>query len=50
MTNVELRRVGMEPDPSGALLRFTYEFSAQPQATIANTFSIVTKNLIPAYV
>jgi hypothetical protein len=49
MTAVELRKVGMEPDPSGGALRFTYEFSAEPQATIANTFSIVTKNNVTTY-
>ena len=45
MTLVELRNVGWAPDPSGAPLYFTYEFSAQPQATIANTLSIITKNV-----
>lgn len=44
MTFVELREIGWAPDPSGAPLYMTYGFSAQPQATIANTLSIVTKN------
>lgn len=49
MTAVELREVGMEPDPGGNSLRFTYSFSAEPQATIANTFNIVTKNNVATY-
>jgi hypothetical protein len=49
MTAVELREVQLEPDPSGEALRFQYVFSAQPQATIANTFSIVSKNSIATY-
>jgi hypothetical protein len=46
MTAVELRQVALAPDPSGNALRFTYTFSAQPQATIANTLSFVTKNSV----
>jgi hypothetical protein len=46
MTAVELRQLNLEPDPSGEPLRFTYAFSAQPQTTIANTYSIVSKNLV----
>ncbi|MBA2642656.1 MAG: hypothetical protein H0U82_07010 [Actinobacteria bacterium] len=46
MTLVELRQIGLTPDPSGEPLRMTYAFSAQPQATIANTFSVVSKNNI----
>ena len=48
MTAVELRQIGMTPDPSGDPLRFTYAFSAAPQTVIANTFSIISKNLISA--
>ncbi len=46
MTAVELRQIGMTPDPSGDPLRFTYAFSAQPQTVIANTLSIVSKNSV----
>lgn len=49
MTAVELRQIGLTPDPSGSPLRMTYAFSAKPQATIANTFSTVTKNNISSY-
>jgi hypothetical protein len=49
MTAVELRQIDLAPDPSGEALRYTYQFSAQPQATIANTFSIVTINSIATY-
>ena len=49
MTAVELRAIGLTPDPSGEALRFTYGFSAQPQATIANTLSFVSKNSIATY-
>ena len=45
-TAIELRQIGLTPDPSGSPLRFTYAFSMKPQATIANTYSIVSKNLI----
>lgn len=48
MTLVELRNIGWAPDPSGAPLYFTYEFSAQPQTAIANTYSIITKNAVVA--
>lgn len=46
MTLVELRRIGLQPNPAGEPLTFRYEFSAQPQATIANTLSIVSKNSV----
>jgi len=46
MTAVELRQISLTPDPSGDPLRFTYAFSAAPQVAIANTLSIVSKNLI----
>lgn len=49
MTAVELTEITQGVDPSGEAIRFTYGFSAQPQATIANTFSIITKNLIATY-
>lgn len=49
LTAVELRQVALQPDPGGDPLRFTYTFSAQPQATIANTYSIVSKNQIATY-
>ena len=49
MSAVELRRVALAPDPSGNSLRFTYEFAAQPQATIANTLSIVSINSTATY-
>lgn len=49
MTAVELREIQLEPDPSGEALRFQYVFSAQPQATIANTYSIISKNSIATY-
>lgn len=49
MTAVELREVPIQPDPSGEAIRMQYVFSAQPQATIANTFSIVSKNSIATY-
>jgi hypothetical protein len=49
MTNVELRQIGLAPDPGGDPLRFTYEFSAQPQTAIANTLSIISKNLVATY-
>lgn len=44
LSAVELRRIGLQPDPTGAPLRMTYEFSAQPQSTIANTLTIATVN------
>ncbi len=44
MTAVELRRIGLAPNPNGEPLSMRYEFAAQPQATIANTLSIVSKN------
>lgn len=46
MTAVELRNVGLAPNPNGEPLSMRYEFSAQPQSTIANTLSIVSKNSI----
>jgi hypothetical protein len=49
MTAVELREVGMEPDPAGNVLRFTYAFSAEPQAAIADTFNIICKNNTATY-
>ena len=49
MTAIELRAIGLAPDPSGEALRMTYGFSAQPQATIANTLSFITKNSIATY-
>ena len=48
MAAVELRRVGLAPNPNGEPLSMRYEFSAQPQPAIADTLSIVCKNLIAA--
>lgn len=48
-TAIELRQIGLAPDPSGSPLRMTYAFSMKPQVTIANTFSIVTKNNVTTY-
>lgn len=42
----EIRNVTLVPDPSGNPLFYDIEWSAQPQATIANTLSIVAKNLV----
>lgn len=49
MTAVELRAVGLEPDPAGNVLRMTYEFAAEPQSAIANTFNIVCDNNVASY-
>lgn len=49
MTAVELRRVGLEPDPGGNVLRMTYEFAAEPQPTIGDTFNVVCINNIATY-
>jgi tail tube protein len=48
MTAVELRQISITPDPSGEPVRMTYAFSARPQTVIANTFSIISKNLVAA--
>jgi hypothetical protein len=49
MTAVELRAVTLVPDPAGNPLFYDIEWSAQPQATIANTLAVETKNLIATY-
>lgn len=49
LTAVEIRKVTLVPDPAGNPLFYDIEWSAQPQATIANTLSIVSKNLIATY-
>jgi len=46
MTAVELRRIGLAPNPNGEPLSMRYEFAAQPQTAIANTLSIVSKNSV----
>lgn len=46
MTNVEIVDYQVAPNPDGTPIRATYLFSSQPQATIANTLSIVTKNAV----
>lgn len=46
MNAAEIRRVQLVPDPSGNPLFYDIEWSAKPDATIANTFEIVAKNLI----
>lgn len=43
--NAEIRKVTLVPDPSGNPLFYDIEWSAKPDATIANTLSIVAKNL-----
>lgn len=44
MTAVELRRIGIAPNPDGSPVFYRYEFAAKPQATIANTLSIISKH------
>lgn len=46
LTAVEIRKVTLVPDPAGNPLFYNIEWSAQPQATIASTLSIESKNLI----
>ena len=41
---VEIRKVALVPDPSGNPLFYDIEWSAYPDATIANTLEIVAKN------
>lgn len=45
----EIRNVSLVPDPSGAPLFYDIEWSARPEATIANTLSIVAKNNTASY-
>lgn len=45
----EIRKVTLVPDPAGNPLFYDIEWSAQPQATIANTLSITVDNLISSY-
>lgn len=45
----EIRNVTLVPDPSGAPLFYDIEWSAKPDATIANTFEIVAKNQTASY-
>jgi len=42
----EIRKVTLVPDPSGNPLFYDIEWSAKPDATIANTLSIVAKNSV----
>lgn len=42
----EIRKVTLVPDPTGAPLFYDIEWSAVPDATIANTLTITAKNLI----
>lgn len=49
VTAAEIRKVTLVPDPAGNPLFYDIEWSAQPQATIANTFSVATSNLIATY-
>lgn len=45
----EIRNVTLIPDPSGAPLFYDIEWSARPEATIANTLTIVAKNNTVSY-
>jgi hypothetical protein len=45
----EIRNVSLVPDPAGNPLFYDIEFSARPEATIANTLTIVAKNLTASY-
>lgn len=47
--NAEIRKVSIAPDPSGNPIFYDIEWAAQPNATIANTLSVVVKNLITSY-
>jgi len=43
---VEIRKVTLVPDPAGNPLFYDIEWAAFPDPTIANTFTVVAKNLI----
>jgi hypothetical protein len=45
----EIRNVSLVPDPSGNPLFYDIEWSAKPDATIANTLEIVAKNTTATY-
>jgi hypothetical protein len=49
MTSAEIRNVRIVPNPEGDPIFYEMEYSAEPQTTIANTLSIVAKNLIATY-
>lgn len=44
MAGVAVREFTAAPDPGGAPVRAVYGFASQPQASIANYFSSITKN------
>lgn len=45
----EIRNVSIVPDPAGNPLFYDIEWSARPEATIANTLTIVAKNTTASY-
>lgn len=45
----EIRNVSLVPDPSGAPLFYDIEWSAKPDATIANTLTVIAKNTTASY-
>lgn len=47
--NAEIRNCVLVPDPAGTPLFYDIEWSAKPDATIANTFEIIAKNLTASY-
>jgi len=49
MTNAEIRNVTKVPNPAGDPIFYEIEWSAEPQSTIANTLSIIAKNLTATY-
>jgi len=49
MTAVEYTAFPLQPDAGGDPIRVAMAWRAQPQTTIANTLSIVTKNITAAY-
>ncbi len=49
MTQVEYTAYPLAPNVDGSPIRVAMAFRAKPQATIANTLSIVTKNAVASY-
>lgn len=49
VNNAEIRNVSLVPDPSGSPLFYDIEWSAKPDATIANTLEVVAKNTTASY-
>lgn len=45
----EIRNVTLVPDASGSPLFYDIEWSAKPDATIANTFEVIAKNTTASY-